>query len=86
MTALTERKVSADATVSAWHAVALSESDTAIFDTTRALYVGVGGNIKVTMNSGAVVTFTGVLAGTILPVQVITLWTDTTATGIIGLY
>ena len=52
-----------------------------------ALYVGGAGNMAVEMaGNGASVTFTGVLAGSILPVGVTkVLATGTTATSIIGL-
>lgn len=51
------------------------------------LYVGGAGNIKVTTAGGDTVTFTGLLAGMFLPVQVLRVWsTDTTATNIIALW
>jgi hypothetical protein len=51
------------------------------------LYVGGAGNIKVTTAGGDTVTFTGVLAGSFIPVQVLRVWsTDTTATNIIALW
>lgn len=51
------------------------------------LYIGGSGNIKVTMLSGQIVTFVGLVAGSFLPIQIKKLWaTDTSATNIIGLY
>ena len=74
--------------------------------TTRAIYIGVAGNVFCRMaNSynptvgvpddlGANVLFQGVPAGTILPIRVQAIWannyvtdaSNTTATGLIGLY
>ena len=54
--------------------------------TCRSLYVGVTGDIKVTMANGDAVTFTNVAVG-ILAVSCRQVWsTGTTATGIIALY
>lgn len=78
---------SADATVSSYDAAAVTPSDSGTLRVTRALYVGVGGNLRVTMAYGTVVTFTGVLAGTVLPVQVSRVWaTNTSATNIVAMY
>lgn len=79
---------SADATVSARRAAAITTSDTATSDDpTRGIYVGGSGNIKVDMVSGGTVTFSAVAAGTILPIQVTRVYaTGTTATLLIGLY
>ena len=53
----------------------------------RALYVGVAGDIKITTVQGDTVTFVGVLSGTILPIRVQRVFaTGTTATSIISLY
>lgn len=77
----------ADATVSAYDAAAVTPNDSTDIRPTRGLYVGGAGNIKVDMALGNVVTFTGVLAGSILPVQVVKVYsTDTTATNIVALY
>ena len=54
---------------------------------TRALWIGGAGNLNVTMISGDAALFSGVPAGTILPIQVKqVLSTNTTATLILGLY
>ncbi|MFM2279945.1 MAG: hypothetical protein RLZZ444_2176 [Pseudomonadota bacterium] len=69
------------------HAFAISPNDTTpASETTRALYVGVGGNLSVTMASGGNATFTAVSSGTILPIRVTkVLATGTTASDIVGL-
>lgn len=51
----------------------------------RALYVGTGGNIAVTMANGAAVTFSNVQDGSILPIRVQKIGTATTASGIVGI-
>jgi hypothetical protein len=76
----------ANATVSAHGAVAVTPSDATVFATTRALYVGVSGDVAVQMADGQTVTFTAVPVG-IFPVQVIqVLSTGTTATDMVRLY
>jgi len=79
---------SADATVSARRAAAITPSDTASSDDpTRAIYVGGAGNLRVDMVSGGTVTFVGLMAGTVLPVQVTRIYaTSTTATNLLALY
>lgn len=69
-------------------AIAITPHNTNVLTpVTRALYVGGAGNIKVEMSNGTVVTFTGVLAGSLLPIRVrIVFDDDTTATAMIGLY
>ena len=54
----------------------------------KALYVGGAGNVKVDMQGdGSAVTFTGVTAGTVLPIMVSRVYsTDTTATAIVALW
>ena len=66
---------------------AITPSDSTDFALdTRAIYVGVAGNIAVVMQSGAVVTFVGVPAGTILPVRAGRVnATGTTASSLLGL-
>ena len=77
----------ADATVSAYDAAAVTPSDSADIRPTRGLFVGAAGNIKVDMALGTTLTFTGVQAGSILPIQVKRVYsTDTTATDIVALY
>lgn len=51
-----------------------------------SLFVGGAGNLVVDMENGATVTFTGVVAGTILPIRVVRVRsTLTTATNIVAL-
>jgi hypothetical protein len=78
---------SADATVAARDAVAVTTSDATIIPVTRSLYVGTSGNLVVRMAySGNTVTFTNVPAG-IFPVQVDMVFaTSTTASNIVALY
>lgn len=50
------------------------------------LYVGVTGDVTVTLTGGDTVTFTAVPAGALLPIQVKRVWsTGTTATNILVL-
>jgi hypothetical protein len=68
-------------------AIAVTTSDTVEIAVTRGLYIGVGGNVVVVMADGRQVTFTGVLAGTVYPLQVKQVRsTSTTATNIVALY
>jgi len=72
-----------------YDAVAVTPSDTAQIEPCRGLYIGGAGDVKVQMASGTgtAVTFAGLLAGSILPVQVQLVYsTDTTATNIVALY
>lgn len=65
--------------------VAVTPSDTAAV-AFSALYVGGAGNVKVDTPFSTGVTFTGVPAGALLPVQVTKVYaTGTTATSIVGL-
>ena len=68
-------------------AVAVTPDDaTDLGEVTRALYVGVAGDIAVVMKSGQEVSFTGVAAGTILPLRIARVKaTGTTAGNIVGL-
>lgn len=76
----------ADATVSAHGAVAITPSDATIIPTCRAIYVGVTGNIAVRMADGQSVTFSNVPVG-IFPIQVdMVKSTSTTATTMLALY
>lgn len=54
---------------------------------TRALFVGVAGNVKVDMVKTGTVTLLNIQAGSVLPVAVKRVWaTGTTATNMIALY
>ena len=77
----------ADATVSAYDAKAVTLSDSTELAPTRALYIGGAGNLKVTMAYGTEVTFSGLSAGSILPIQVTKCFaTGSTASLVIALY
>lgn len=76
-----------NATQSARTALAVTpNNDTVLQDGIRALYVGGAGNVSVVMAGGQTVTFSGVAAGTLLPIRVTRVRaTDTTATLILAL-
>jgi hypothetical protein len=78
---------SADATVSARKAVAITKSDSTVIPVTRAIYIGVGGTIKVRMaEDQALVTFVNVAPG-IFPIQVDQVYSAvTTCTDMVALY
>lgn len=70
------------------HAVAILPDDTGdLAITTRALFVGLAGDVTVRMAGGGVVTLANVPAGTLLPIRVDrVLATGTTAGAILGLW
>ena len=54
---------------------------------TRALYVGGGGDIRITTRAGTQITLTNVPAGALLPLRICRIWqTDTTATDLVALW
>jgi hypothetical protein len=72
-------------------AKAVTPSDTVNFDfgngITSALYVGGTGNMVVVLQDGTAVTFTGVVAGSMLPLSAKRVnATSTTATNIVAIY
>lgn len=71
----------------AWAAAAIVPSDSvALTQTTRAIYVGQAGNLRLRMASADVVTLTAVPAGSLLPLRVAqVLATGTTAGALVGL-
>lgn len=70
----------------AWRAVVVTPSTSPLARVTRALYVGGAGNVNVTMYGGGDCLFSGVPAGTILPIRVThVLSTNTTATLIVAM-
>ena len=74
--------------IPAYNAVEVTPNDGVdLTSTTRALYVGVGGDVKVDMHGTGTVTFVGVSAGSLLPVRVDRVYsTGTTATSIVALW
>lgn len=70
------------------HAVAVTPHDTnELSSVTRALYVGFGGNLKVTMQNGGDVTFVDVPTGTTLPIRCTKVFnTGTVASSILALW
>ncbi|MBX5206701.1 hypothetical protein [Rhizobium sp. NZLR11] len=68
-------------------AVVTPNDSTDLGFTSRALFVGGAGNIAVTMAGGQSLTFTGVVAGAVLPIRVSRiLVTGTTATNIVAVW
>ena len=60
---------------------------TTLSQTTRAIYVGQGGNLRVRMVSGDVVTLTATVTGAVYPVRASEVFaTGTTAAALIALY
>jgi hypothetical protein len=53
---------------------AITVSDTNRLETPSVIYVGAAGNVKVTTAQGTDVTFVGLQAGQVIPVQVIRVW------------
>lgn len=71
----------------AFDAVAIVPADSGtLAGPPRALYVGVGGDVRVRTRAGTDVTFFNVPAGSILPIEFIRVWnTGTTASQMVGL-
>ena len=68
-------------------AAAVTPNDSTNLSQPSVIYVGGAGNVKVTTAQGTAVTFTGVNAGTVIPVQVIRVWsTGTTATSMTAVF
>lgn len=53
---------------------------------TRAIYVGTGGTLNVTMPDGVEIQFTGLVAGQIYPIRLRRVRTGGTASGLIALW
>ena len=80
------RHLGADSTVAAHDARAVTTSDSTVIPTTRALYIGTSGDLRVRLADQTTITFVGVPVG-IFPIQVDqVLATSTTAGNIIALY
>lgn len=68
-------------------AATFTASDSVNLPTPSVIYVGGAGDVKVTTAQGDEVTFGGLAAGQVVPVQVIRVWsTGTTATGLLRIY
>lgn len=73
-------------------AIAVTPSDTVDIPTTpakpvRAVWIGGAGNLRVDTADGTDVTFTGCLAGSLIPISVTRVYsTSTTATSIVAVY
>jgi len=68
-------------------AVAITPSDTVLLASPSVVYVGVAGTVKVTTAQGDDTTFVGLAAGSVIPVQVIRVFsTATTATSLVRIY
>ena len=69
-------------------AAAVTTSDTLTLPQPSIIYSGSGGSVKVTTAQGTDITFTGLAPGSIIPVQVIRVWTTgtTTTTGIVAIF
>lgn len=68
-------------------ATAITPNDTENLPTPSVVYVGGGGTVKVTTAQGDDVSFVGLLAGGVIPVQVIRVWsTGTAATNLVRVY
>ena len=68
-------------------AAAVTPNDSTVLALTRALWVGTGGNLKVTMGYGTDVTFTAVPDGKLMPIRVTKVFsTGTTASNIVAIY
>jgi hypothetical protein len=78
----------ADLSDPADHAEALTPSDTTTLgETPSALWIGGGGDLRVTMMGGAVITYAAVPDGTWMPIRVRRVWsTGTTASDIVGVW
>jgi hypothetical protein len=74
-------------TESAIGASAVTPSDSAQIAPTRGVFVGGAGDLRVDMANGDTVTFAGLAAGSVVPIQVTKVYsTSTTATSILALY
>ena len=88
MTITTHEGKTTGLTGPAVNAFAITPHDTnGVSYSTRGLYVGVSGDVKVVMIGGETVTFVGLAAGVIHPIRVnLVFSTGTDATGIVGVY
>ncbi len=67
-------------------AITPNDSDE-LAQTTRGIWVGTAGNLRVTLYNGDDVTLKSIQAGTLLPLGAKKVWsTDTTAADLVGLW
>jgi len=85
-------RTSADAASPGWPGIGAIDADAAASDTVdltvacRGIYVGVTGNLKVTMPDGTTPTFLNIAAGVVHPIAATRVWsTGTTATGLFAI-
>lgn len=64
----------------------ITPSDTEVFRLTRGVYVGITGDLKVTLQDGSVLTFSNLTAGCIHPIACTKVWAASTAALINGVY
>lgn len=68
-------------------AAAVTPSDSADLAQVSVIFVGTGGNVKVTTAQGSTVTFSNLSAGSVLPIQVRRVWsTETTASNLLAVF
>ena len=68
-------------------AAAVTPNDSTNLSQPSVIYVGGSGNVKVRTAQGTDVTFNAVSAGTVVPVQVVRVWsTGTTATSMLAIF
>ena len=68
-------------------AAVVTPSDSVPFITPSVVFVGGGGTVRVLTAQGSDVTFVGVLAGSVLPVQVLRVYASTTtATNMVRIF
>lgn len=79
---------STEAMTVSWFYAAVTPSDSTDLDSiARSIYVGGAGDVVAVRHDGTTVTFSGVAAGTVLPIAVRRInSTSTTATGIVALF
>ena len=69
------------------NAIAIPDSTTTTLDVvSRAVYVGGDGDLHCLTQAGQNITFASVVAGTVLPIRITVVYSDSTATSLISLY
>lgn len=68
-------------------AATITPSDSVNFATSSVVWVGTVGNVKVTTAQGTDIVFTSVPGGSVIPVQVLRVWSNgTTATNLVRIF